>query len=195
MHFYWKSTCTGIRNILGKYRMETHSDILLFFLSWCIANMTPPRTTAIINMTIITIAGTSAGELRAGMREKIVFNNCVKFHAYCIGTWIQTVNVAYWKYLSVIKFILQWWCSCKRSQPTSVCHHSNHKEGIDIFDVTGSDDDIKDKCNLLLLSELEIGLASGLNMMLCYVRCRHTFSEYNCVSRPSQLLHTKKLTF
>ena len=90
--------------------MNTHSDILSFFLSLCTAQMPPPRTTMIINTTIITIAGTSAGELRAGMREKIVFNNCVKSHAYCIGTCIQTVSVAYRlipKYLSVRKFILQ----------------------------------------------------------------------------------------
>ena len=80
-----KCTCTEIKNNIGKNRMNTHSDILLFFLSWCIANMTPPRTTAIINTTIITIAGTSAGELRAGMWEKIVSNNCVKSHAYCIA--------------------------------------------------------------------------------------------------------------
>ena len=66
-----------------------------------------------------------------------------------------------------------------------MCCHSFHKEGIDIFDVTGSDDDIKEECNLLLLSELEIGIASGLNMMLCHVPCRHT---YNCVSRPSQVI-------
>ena len=71
--------------------------------------MTPHDTTMIISTTIITIAGTSAGELTAGMRKRMVFNNCVKFHTYCIGAWIQTVvNVVYRlipKYLSVRRFI------------------------------------------------------------------------------------------
>ena len=39
------------------------------------------------------------------------------------------------------------------------------------------------------LSELEIAIASGLNLMLCHVPRRHTFSEYNCASsRPSQVI-------
>ena len=78
-----------------------------------------------------------------------------------------------------------------------MCHHSNHKEGIDIFDVTGRDDDIKEKCNLSLLSELEIGLASSLNMMLCYVHAG-THLVNTIVSaghlKLFQLLH-KKINF
>ena len=88
---------------------------------------------------------------------------------------------------------LQWMCSSNLL--VHVCVISMKVSTFYYF--TGSDDDIKKMQDITKkLSELEI--ASGLNLMLCHVPCRHTFSEYNCVSsRPSQVILalTQKINF
>ena len=72
---------------------------------------------------------TESWYVRENSLQQLCKVSCI-LHSTCI----QTVSVAYRlipKYLSVRKFILQWCCSCQRSQLselTGVCHHSDQKK-------------------------------------------------------------------